>query len=394
MASIKDIFYLNENGLTVPDLQTVLDFYIEQYKSIYGSDVILTPDTQDGQWIAIQAQALHDAMDICALVYNSFSPSTALKDALDKNVRINGIARKSPTFSMCDVKLIGNAGTIIRGGSVRDNLDRIWKLPETVTIPLEGEIIVTATAAEAGDWSSLPHSLTTINTPTRGWQSVDNENEGTIGSPVESDADLRRRQALSVALPSQSVLEGIVGAVATIQGVTRYRAYENDTSETDSNGITPHSVCIVVEGGDVEEIASAIFRHKTAGSGTYGDTSITVTDKYGLKNVIKFQRPTYNRVKIRVRIEPLTGYSNTYGKEIKTRLVSYINALGIGENVYIARLLPPILACNTSNTETFDISSIEIAKDDDELATSNIKVNFDAVAITEESLIEVIESGD
>ena len=57
MATIKDIFYLDSTGVHIPPLQEVLDWYTQQYKNIYGDDVNLDPDTQDGQWIAIQAQA-------------------------------------------------------------------------------------------------------------------------------------------------------------------------------------------------------------------------------------------------------------------------------------------------------------------------------------------------
>lgn len=391
MAAISELFYLDATGIHVPDLEAVSSWLINEYKNIYGKDVVLTADTQDGQWLGILAQAIHDTMDVSALVYNSFSPSTALGDALDKNVRLNGISRKAPTYSMCDVKLVGAAGTTIRGGTVKDDLNRIWHLPSEVIIPLAGEITVTVIADEAGAWTALPGTINVINTPTRGWQSVSNENEATAGAPVESDAELRRRQAVSVALPSQSVLEGMVGAVATIAGVTRYRAYENDTNQTDSNGLPAHSSCLVVEGGDAAEIAEAIHRHKTLGSGTHGDTAITVEDQYGLNTSIKFQRPTYNRVKIVVTIKPLQGYSNVYASEIKTRLVEYINALGIGESVYLTRLVPPVLACNTSNTDTFDIISVEAALDDDEVGSSNLTVAFDAAVLTDESRITVVE---
>lgn len=393
MARIQDIFFLDEKGLTVPDLDTVYQWFCDEYRNIYGADVILTPDTQDGQWIGIQAQAVHDLMDVCALIYNSFSPATAMADALDKNVRISGISRKIATYSMCDVKIIGTAGTEISGGSVKDNVNRVWNLPDRVTVPVSGEIIVTATAAEPGEWRALPNTLTVINTPTRGWISVTNENEATPGNSIETDAELRRRQAQSVAMPSQSILSGIVGEVSTIVGVTRLKAYENDSDTTDSNGIPAHSNCIVVEGGDVNLIADAIFRHKTAGSGTYGDTAIEVTDKYGLQSVIKFQRPEYVRIQAEIEIKPLKGYSNVYAEEIKSRLEEYINGLDIGDNVFIARLIPVILACNTSNTDTFDIVSVKAAKSGEELQPQNIDILFNEAALTDISLITVKEQG-
>ena len=333
-------------------------------------------------------------MDIAALVYNSFSPATAQSDALDKNVRINGIARKAPTYSMCDVDITGTVGTVIKNGSVKDTLNRVWVLPEVVTIPLTGKVTVTARASEAGAWSSLPNTITIINTPTRGWLSVDNPNEGTAGAPVESDAELRRRQAKSVALPAQSVVNGIIGGVAAVSGVTRYRCYENDGGVTDEHGIPAHSISMVVEGGDAEEIAKQIHLHKTAGSGTYGDTTIGVADKYGITTNIRFQRPSYVRVKIRITLQPLEGYTNAYTAALKERVEDYVNSLGIGEAVYIARLVPPILDCNSDITSTFDIISIEAAAGEGEYAAANIKVAFNEAVLTDVDNIEVIEGGD
>lgn len=398
MATIKDIFYLDSTGVHVPPLQEVLDWYTQQYKNIYGDDVNLDPDTQDGQWIAIQAQALHDTMDTFGLLYNSFSPSTALSDGLDRNVRINGIRRRQATYSMCDVVITGAAGTVLKGASVKDSSDRIWNLPDTV-IPLQGEITVTATASEPGAWRAGVGSLSVINTPTRGWQSVTNLNEATVGTAVETDAELRRRQGNSVAIPSQTILEGMVGAVATLEGVTRYKGYENDTNQIDTNGIPPHSSCLVIEGGDAQSIAEIILNHKTVGSGTYGDTQIPVIDRYGLETIINFQRPIYLYIKIYVKIKPLSGYINTYKNEIRQRLNEYINSLDIGDDVFINRLYPPILACNTSNTNTFDIVELKIGSGESEedeitLDTKNIDVPFNGVAVTNLDLITVEAEGE
>ena len=398
MATIKDLFYLDATGIHVPTLQETVDWFTQQYKNIYGDDVILTPDTQDGQWIGIQAQALHDTMDLCGLIYNSFSPATSLADALDRNVRINGIKRKQATYSMCDVILVGSAGTLLNNCSVKDNQDRIWNLPNGIVIPLNGEITVTAVASEPGAWTAGIGTINIINTPTRGWQSVTNPVEATVGTEVETDTELRRRQGQSVAIPSQSILEGMVGAVATIAGVTRYKGYENDADVTDENGIPGHTSCIIVEGGDVQEIAETIFNHKTIGSGTFGSTVIPVQDRFGIITNIKFQRPTYIYIKILVRIKPLTGYITTYASDIRDRLIDYINNLGIGDDVYIGRLYPPILACNTSNTNTFDIKYVKLTtiNSGDDYKVENIEIPFNAVAITdaENVTVEVEGEGD
>lgn len=131
-------------------------------------------------------------------------------------------------------------------------------MPAEVELDIHGRAVVTATAQKAGAITALPGDVSQIATPTRGWQSVTNPEAATAGKPVETDAELRQRQALSVALPSRTVMEGLIGAIANITGVTRYKGYDNDTSETDINGVPAHAVSMVVDGGDAEEIARII----------------------------------------------------------------------------------------------------------------------------------------
>lgn len=94
-------------------------------------------------------------------------------------------------------------------------------------------------------------------TPTLGWQTVSNPAAAALGQAVETDAQLRARQKQSVALPSRSVFEGILASVAAIDGVSAISGIDNDTSKTDSNGIPPHSIAIIADGGDTQAIADA-----------------------------------------------------------------------------------------------------------------------------------------
>ncbi|MGC8170052.1 baseplate J/gp47 family protein, partial [Salmonella enterica] len=75
--------------------------------------------------------------------------------------------------------------------------NNIWNLPASVTIPPSGLITVTATCAAIGAVSAPAGTITTINTPTRGWQSVTNPADAVPGAEVESDAALRSRQKIS-----------------------------------------------------------------------------------------------------------------------------------------------------------------------------------------------------
>lgn len=380
--STPPICSVDETGIHAPDFPTVLNWLKDQYRGIYGQDVYLENDSQDGQLLGIFARAIHDCNSACVSVYNSFSPSTAQGTGLSSVVKINGIARALPSYSSADVVLVGQAGTTITNGHVSDANNQQWNLPETVVIPPSGEITVTATADAIGAVRAQAGTITSIGTPTRGWQSVTNPLAAVEGAPVESDADLRRRQSVSTALPSLTVLDGIVGAVASLNGVTRYRPYENDTGATDENGVPSHSISLVVEGGDTQAIGDAIMAKKTPGTGTYGTTRVNVVDVYGLAHTIAFFRPTIVPITVAMTVKAFAGYTTSIEAAIKQSIVDYIKGLGIGDMVYVTRLYVPATLCNGSRGRTFEIvpNSLMISRDGQDVAPADVLMAFNEAA--------------
>ncbi|MCA7953840.1 baseplate J/gp47 family protein [Burkholderia seminalis] len=321
---------IDANGITAPTYADIYAYLQAQYQAIYGTDVYIDPDSQDGQLLAVFAKAIADVNSVCIGVYNSFSPSKAVGVGLSSNVKINGIQREAPSYSSADLTLVGQAGTTITSGIAKDGNNNQWALPATVTIPPSGEITVTATCTTIGAIAAPAGTIDQIGTPTRGWQTVVNASDASVGAPVESDAALRTRQTVSTAQPSQTVLDGIVGAVANISGVSQYAAYENDTSVPDSNGLSPHSIALVVEGGDATAIANAIAVKKTPGSGTDGNTSVVVVSSKGIPVTINFYRPTAAGINVAVSISVLPGYTNSIGEAMQQAVSDFVSAVAIG----------------------------------------------------------------
>lgn len=328
--AIADMVYVDDTGYHYPDYPTVLSYLQDAYRTIYGSDTYLEADSQDGQWVAIVAAAIYDSMALGASVYSSFSPATARKDALSRNVKINGIQRRTPSYSSVDVYLVGQSGTTIEDGVVQSEDGVRWDLPTPTVIPPSGDVTVTAICQQPGAIQAAVGSVNKIYTPTRGWQTVTNLTSAAAGAPVETDAELRVRQSLSVALPSRTVFEGTIGAVFNIPGVTRINGIDNDTSSTDSNGVTANKIALVVEGGDATEIASAIAAKKGPGGGTFGATVITVLNQYGIPIDIRFGRPSYDPITAAISVKSLTGYTTSTGAAIQKAVSDYINGLNIG----------------------------------------------------------------
>lgn len=380
MASISSLVWIDAAGFHFPDYPTVLASLQDDYRTIYGADVYLENDSQDGQWIAVVAMAIYETLAAAAATYNSFSPLTAIGDALSRNVKLNGLRRNVPSNSSADVLIVGTVGTQIVGGVVEDTLGQKWNLPASVLIPLAGQITVTAVAQELGAISAAANTINKIATPTRGWQTVNNPLAAVEGQPVETDPELRARQAVSTALPSLSVLEGIKGAVINLPGVTKLEGYENDTSATDADGIPEHSISIVVEGGDAQAIGDTIALKKTPGTGTYGTTSVNTVDQYGMPNVINFFRPTAVPIEVVVNITALAGFTTGFEDLIKQAVADHINALKIGADLFYTRLFAPASLAGTEAGLTFDLNSVEVSRDGDPVAAANIVIAFNEAA--------------
>ncbi|MDB5444984.1 MAG: hypothetical protein JWQ97_301 [Phenylobacterium sp.] len=392
---------ITATGISAPSYADVLAWYQAQYRSIYGSDVVLDADTQDGQWVAIQAAALNDANAMAVAVYNARGPATAQGGGLSSIVKINGLLRHVPSSSTATVTIVGQAFTLIENGKVKDSAGNAWSLPNSVVIPVGGSIDVTATCDVAGAITAGIGAIAQIFTPTLGWQSVTNAAAATVGAPVESDAALRQRQAISTALPAQTPLQAIVAAVQGLSGVTLVKPYENNTSSTDANGIPAWSIALVVQGGVNGAIASAILNKKIPGGPTFGSTTVSALDPYGVAKPISFSRPSLVQIQAQVTIHPLAGYTSVIGDNILQAVVDYINGLdpslassrtyspdvvklltglGIGTSVYRGRLYLPANLFGGAGAGTYEVTGLQICVVGGSLGTADIAIAFNQLA--------------
>lgn len=373
--------YVDATGIHVSDFPTALAYFENQYRGIYGADVYLEPDSQDGQFIGILALAYTDCASGLVATFNSFSPATAQGAGLSSVVKINGIAREIASYSSVDVTIAGTVGTTITNGSIRDQNGLIWSLPASVVIPGAGTVVVTATCAIIGAIACSPDTPWTINTPTSGWTGVTNTGSGTPGNPVETDAELRVRQAGSTMLPSLTVADGIKGALLALPGVTRVSVDENDTSATDADGTAANGTTWVVEGGDATAIATVIANKKTMGSPTAGTTTETVIDSGGLSRIISFDRPTETTIIVTLTLKALPGYTNAIGATAAAQVATYIAGLPIGGTIYISRLYVPATLAPTLGGSTYNITSIQIARSGSAVSSVDLPLAFNEAAV-------------
>lgn len=372
--------YIDESGLHLPTYNDILEKRMDDARNIYGQDIYLANDSADYQLIAVESLYLYDAIQAIQLAYNQFCPTTAIGVGLSNLVQINGISRRSASYSTCDVVLTGTTSATIVNGVVTDISGNKWNLPTPIILQAAGsplgssyELITTVTCQTIGEITAMPGDITEISTPVAGWTGVTNPTAAIPGLAVETDSELRERQLLSVALPSQTMLAGTIAAIASLANVTRYRVYENATNVTTYGspgvpfeGAPEHSITAVVEGGIIDDIAMAIYDNRGLGCYTNGDVVTNIVDsETGTITPIRFFRPEYVSIYVNVEVRILTGWADEDVNYIRTAIANYINSLGIGETLAVSSIISAAIDTMADKTKpTFSIRSLEIASPD------------------------------
>lgn len=386
--------YIDDTGMHIPTYDDIRDDLLISMRQIFGDDIYIDEDSQDYQQISIFAKKIFDTNALALLVYNNRTVNTAIGVGLDNLCALAGIKRKPATYSTVQLVITGIASTVISQGQVSDeNDEHKWNLPDEVTIPESGTITVEATCNDAGDIVVQSNTITKILTPVYGWLSVVNNFNGAGGTDQESDAELRARYALATSAPSATVFESIIASIYTIAGVTRVKGYENDTGEADENGIPSHSISMIVEGGEDEDVATEIYYKKTPGCGTYGTTSVDIVSLSGNTTQINFYRPDYKDVYVKVSLKKLSSYNDSYEDDIKNAIVNYINELELAETVYRSVLWSLATSQMKSiNQPSFSVLNVQTSTDGTNYTDDDISVLFNQAARIDVDKVTVVVS--
>jgi uncharacterized phage protein gp47/JayE len=328
--------------------RTRLDERVQQlfaaYRLIYGEDISLDPDDLDGEFLSLIAEAVSNVDQLAEDVYNAFNPNNAIGVALSLLVQLNSIRRIAGAYSTADLTVGGSDTTFIPAGSlVRSTYDNSqWVTTGDVTIGSSGNALVSCRALTFGARFAPANTITKIDTPIFGWQSVTNLASATPGRAEESDEELRQRRKQSTATASQGIVDGIYGTILNIPNVRLAKVYENETDDVDANGQAPHSLNAVVEGGDIGEIAMALYIKRSAGVTMLGAVEQDVVDSQGHIQTMRFDRPTDLNAYITVNVTKLPGYPVDGATKIKDALAAYGLTLDIGQSLLNSRLYNPV----------------------------------------------------
>ncbi len=230
-------------------------------------------------------------------------------------------------------------------------------------------------AIEDGPTQALAGTLTVIETPIAGWESVTNPLDAKLGRDIETDAELRIRRALSLANPGTATVEAIRSRLLQVIDVKAAVVYENITMLTDMSGRPPKSFEAVVLGGADQEIADLIWNVKPAGIGSYGSELIVVVDTQGFTHDIKFSRPTEKIINLELTVTTDINFPVNGDLAIIQNLLDFAQKnLSIGDDVVRVQLFCPVtdvsgvvdvtILMSVDPAPPADVGSIVIAEDE------------------------------
>lgn len=264
-------------------------------------------------------------------------------------------------------------------------------LPTTIGSPILAKCTVTGAMDPAiGSLSKLTKLIVGVDR-------VANMVVATVGRSLETSNDLRLRYTASVALPGSAMIESLrAHLLQDVSGVTVAKVYENDTDVTDDDGRPPHSLEIIVQGGEEDAIGECIWTVKTGGISTIGSIETTVADSQGGSHIMRFSRPTMKKIWIKAILyrnmdEELAGDTPT---QVRGILLEEGSKLTVGQNVALQRLLGSVYK-QTVGIGHIDITAAvgDTSPDGNAYSPANIVIGIRELAAFDLDRIEVTVSG-
>lgn len=192
---------------------------------------------------------------------------------------------------------------------------------------------------------SLPNgTITEIVTNVVGLTAVNNAIPYTPGRLAETDSEVRADYTKRLAIRGSGTINSICSTLLSdVNDVDYAVGYENPRDEEDSEGRPPHSIEIVVHGGNDADVASAIWHGKTGGIRSYGHQYAYVTDDYGVQQYVQFSRilSVYLLLKIELVVNA-SELDNNYMEKIESILTNM--EFEPGTSVQLQKLVPDILS--------------------------------------------------
>ena len=266
-----------------------------------------------------------------------------------------------------------DSGTAADGGAT-------WRYMGNGTADADAKALCTVNGPTTG----VAHSITEIETPISGWKGVINLEDATPGRLVETDEDYRVRGEEDLEKPGTGTVDAIRQAILDLDGVTACTVFENTSDVTDGDGLPPHSIEALVQGGADQDIWDTLLANAVVA--THGDQVGTAVDSEGTSHTEKFSRPT--EIDVYVDIE-LTYEAGEYAGDdaVKAAIVKAGEERGSGRDVTSSRVSKDAFVAGV-----LDVTVADIGTSPNPSTATTVAVGKREIAAWDTSRIAVVSS--
>ena len=265
--------YINETGVIVVDAAFILEQVQNEYRAIFGADLIVTPNTPQGMLITAESLARIALAENNAKLANQINPNLAGGVYLDSIMALTNPFNRLPALqSVVFATLTGVPGTVIPAGSIVSETgsgddNQFFTVVEN-TLPDSGTLVnVQFNSVVYGPIPCAVGTLTNIVTAVLGWETVVDSTPVVLGRLAQSDLDARLYRLNTLATQGASTAEAITSEILRTTNTKSLSFLENTAATTttvEGVSMVAHSIYVCVNdtvAGDLgsrSEVAAVI----------------------------------------------------------------------------------------------------------------------------------------
>ena len=324
------LFEVKDTGIITIDYSEIKSELIDAFRKSFGQDLNIDAATPQGQLILIMAEMINHFQINLLKVYNSFNPYTATGVGLDNVGALFGYYRRKGAPTSVYITLKGKKGVVVPSGFIlSDKKGEKYKALDDITIEETGQAVALFQNVNVGKIPAPAGTVTEIETPIEGLESATNQADGTVGNEAEDDYSFKSRIVSNwLNIRGTSHFTSLLDKLKALPGVIDLYGVENPSSKvltTHGINVDPHGIGLVILGGKGEDIAEVIFKTKSLGCATSGNTFVTYKDKIsGAAYRYNIYRPKPIPIKIKVYYKKTDRAGTDALGYIKQKIASYI----------------------------------------------------------------------
>lgn len=189
--------------------------------------------------------------------------------------------------------------------------------------------LVDAASVDDGPVVGSAGDISVIATPIGGWKSVTNLAGALLGRFEATDEELRVLREFELGNAGSSPLDALRANLLLVSGVTTVTLFPNNTDITNADGVPPHAIECLVQGGVDQDIYDALLASVAAGIGTFsatgaGNRTGVSVDSQGTSQAESFSRPVDRAIYVVISVvkDPST-YPLDGDQQVQNAIINY-----------------------------------------------------------------------